>query len=166
MHMDNIPWNATAFQLSCQDNAVRRATAVIFQDGRIIGNIADGVLRSPTKTNQIAYHEKFLKQHLQFAGAACRVVLVQHARAYEDAMSFSVKHAWARWGARNVLATFDEMPKPATREHEFTKKGQGLLFAFKQDDAPNIDAGGANHGADSMHRGNCRQWLARYGILY
>lgn len=166
MHMDNIPWNATAFQIACNTNDVRRATAVIFEDGRIIGNIADGVLRTPTTANKITYHEKFLKQHLQFAGTACRVVLVQDARAYEDAMSISVRQAWSRWGARNVLATFDEMPKSVTREHEFTKKGQGLLFAFKQEDVPNVAADGTNHGADSLHRGNARQWLGRYGIFY
>lgn len=164
MHMDNIPWNATAFQLSCENNAVRRATAVIFEDGRVIGNIADGVLRSPTKANQIAYHEKFLKQHLQFAGAACRVVLVQHVRAFEDAMTISVRQAWARWGTRGVLATFDELPR---REHEFTRRGQGLLFEFKRESP--LSAASATPERDNVNSLHCpgiRERLAHYGVFY
>lgn len=166
MSMGSIPWNATAFQLTNEDNAVRRATAVIYEDGRVVGNIADGVLRAPTKANQVAYHEKFLRQHLQFAGMACRVVVVQHVRPFEDAMSFSVKQAWSRWGARNVLATFDELPKQRTREHEFTKKGQGLLFAFKQNESSADDEVHKRDDVHALYCPNLRERLAHYGVFY
>lgn len=166
MHMEQIPWNATAFQVSRADNIVCRATAVIFEDGRVIGNIADGMLRSPTKANQVTYHDKFLRQHLLFAGAACRVVVVQHARAFEDAMSISVRTSWTRWGNRDVLATFDELPRAEMPVHEFTKKGQGLLFEFKQALPAPASTEQQQEHANALHCPNLRERMASYGIFY